>query len=76
VSSAPSPRTEDLNSFVYSTWTDEQDRTLQLNRALSINAGLLNIKHYATVQKFFQTVRSGDEDQVILLAGKNAAAAH
>jgi hypothetical protein len=76
VSSAPSPRTEDLGSFVYSTWTDEQDRTLQLNRALSVNSVLVNIKHYAIVQKFFQTVRSGDEDQVILLAGKNAAAAH
>ena len=76
VSSTPKPRTDDLSSFVYSTWTEEQDRTLLLNRALSVNSVLVNIKFYDLVQKFFQTVRSGDEDQVILLAGKNAAAAH
>jgi hypothetical protein len=76
VTSTPKPRTDDLSSFVYSIWTEEQAGSLQLNRALSVNSVLVNIKFYGLVQKFFQTVRSGDEDQVILLAGKNAAAAH
>jgi len=76
VSSTPKPRTDDLTSFVYSTWTEEQAGSLQLNRALSVNSVLVNIKFYGMVQGFFQTVRSGDEDQVILLAGKSTAAAH
>ena len=76
VSSTPKPRTDDLTSFVYSIWTEEQPGSLQLNRVLAVNSVLVNIKFYGLVQKFFQTVRSGDEDQVILLAGKTAAAAH
>ncbi len=34
---------------------------------------LVNIKYYESVQDFFQTVRAGDEEQVILLAAKTAA---
>ena len=37
VSSTPKPRTDDLNSFVYSTWTEEQAGSLRPNRALSVN---------------------------------------
>jgi hypothetical protein len=73
----PKPRSEDdSSSFVYSTWTDQGDGSLQLNRSLSVDALLVKPKFYETVQKFFQAVRSGDEDQVILLAGKNPAGAH
>jgi hypothetical protein len=34
---------------------------------------LVNIKFYESVQDFFQAVRAGDEEQVILLAAKPAA---
>jgi hypothetical protein len=34
----------------------------------------VNTKFYPSVQDFFQTVRAGDEEQVILLASKNPAA--
>jgi len=76
VSSMPAPRIDDRGGFVYSAWTEGRDGTLALNRALSVNAVLVNSKQYGAVQDFFRTVRSGDEDQVVLLAVKNTAAAH
>jgi hypothetical protein len=46
---------------------------LLLNRNLTWNMMLVNTKYYGSVQDFFQTVRAGDEEQVILLAAKNPA---
>jgi hypothetical protein len=76
VGGSPKPRTEDDSGFVYSAWTEEGAGSLQLNRALSVDAIVVKAKGYELVQKFFQAVRSGDEDQVILLAGKNTAGTH
>jgi hypothetical protein len=38
-----------------------------------VDAMLVMTKYYPTVQDFFQTVRARDEEQVVLLAAKNAA---
>jgi hypothetical protein len=72
ISSLPKPRGADRDSFVYSTWSEGGDESLLLYRALTINTMLVNTKDYAMVRDFFQTVRAGDEDQVVLLAGKGA----
>jgi hypothetical protein len=72
ISSLPKPRGADRDSFVYSIWSEGGDESLLLYRALTINTMLVNTKDYAMVRDFFQTVRAGDQDQVILLADKGA----
>jgi Transglutaminase-like superfamily len=72
VSSVPKPRSDDRASLLYSVSAEGRNGSLLLNRALTVNATLVNTKFYETVQGFFQRVRAGDEEQVILLAAKNA----
>jgi hypothetical protein len=73
VSSVPKPRDLNRTSLLYSVSTDGKNGSLLLNRELTLNMTLVNTKYYASVQDFFQTVRAGDEEQVILLASKNPA---
>jgi hypothetical protein len=73
VSSVPKPRNDDRASLAYSVSAEGRNGALLLNRELTVNAILVNIKYYETIQGFFQRVRAGDEEQVILLAAKNAA---
>jgi hypothetical protein len=73
VSSVPKPRNVDRASLIYSVSTEGGNGSLLLHRELTVNAMLVNIKFYGSVQDFFQSVRAGDEEQVILLAVKNAA---
>jgi hypothetical protein len=73
VSSVPKPRSVDRASLVYSASTEGKNGSLLLNRTLTVDAMLVSTKYYPTVQDFFQAVRAGDEEQVILLAAKNAA---
>jgi hypothetical protein len=73
VSSLPQPHSENRKTLIYSVSAEGKTGTLLLNRELSADLVLANIKYYGSVQDFFQTVRAGDEEQVILLAAKNAA---
>jgi hypothetical protein len=74
VSSVPKPCKVDRASLVYSASTEGETGSLLLNRELTVGAMLVKTEYYPTVQDFFQAVRAGDEEQVILLAAKNAAA--
>ncbi len=73
VSSVPKPRNDNRTSLIYAVSTEGKNGSLLLNRNLTVNMTLVNIKYYESVQDFFQTVRAGDEEQVILLAAKTAA---
>jgi hypothetical protein len=74
VSSVPKPRKDDRTSLVYSISSEGKNgSSLLLHREVSVNLTLVNVKFFGAVHDFFQTVRAGDEEQVILLAAKNAA---
>ena len=73
VSSLPKPCNVDRTSLVYSASTEGKTGSLLLSRELKVDAMLVMTKYYPTVQDFFQTVRARDEEQVVLLAAKNAA---
>jgi hypothetical protein len=73
VSSVPKPRDLNRTGVTYSISADGKSGSLLLNRAIALNLTLVNIKYYATIQDFYQTVRAGDEEQVILLAAKSPA---
>jgi len=43
--------------------------TLHLTRKFDINLVFLEAQYYGALREFFQVVRSGDEDQIILQPG-------
>jgi hypothetical protein len=45
----------------------ENDKsTVHLNRVLNLDLLLLEAKYYPALRNFFQVVRTGDEEQVVL----------
>jgi hypothetical protein len=69
VSSAPRPRSSDLKVAAYTMAAEEANGALHLKRDLMLNILLADLKYYGALRGFFQTVRAGDEDQVIIAPG-------
>ena len=73
VSSLPAPQKSDGHIITYSLNVRNDKGTLHLERQLDMNILLLESKHYPALRSFFQTVRSGDEQQIVLQPGSSAA---
>jgi len=73
VSSLPKPLKDDRTGLVYSLSGETKGVSLVLQRDLTVNLILVNIKFFPSVQDFFQIVRAGDDQQAILLAAKRTA---
>ncbi|HEY8714013.1 MAG TPA: hypothetical protein VIM00_01460, partial [Candidatus Acidoferrum sp.] len=58
----------------YNTTAENKQGTLHLTRKLNIETLSLETKYYGALRKFFQTVRAGDEQQIVALPGATAAA--
>lgn len=73
VSSVPAPQKDDGHVIVYTLKVDNNKNTLHLVRELSVNILLLDSKYYAALRNFYQVVRTGDEQQIVLQPGAAAA---
>jgi Domain of Unknown Function with PDB structure (DUF3857)/Transglutaminase-like superfamily len=73
VSSVPPAKNQDAKSIVYTLKVENDKGTLHLNRELNVDVLLLQPKVYPTLRAFFQIVRAGDEQQVVLQPGGAAA---
>jgi hypothetical protein len=69
VSSLPKSQNQDLHVVAYACAADNNNGTLHLKRKLDINILLLDTKYYSPLRSFFQSVRSGDEQQIVLQPG-------
>ncbi len=69
VSSLPKARTADLKATRYDSSAQVTGGTLTLKRELLLNAIFIQQKFYAQVRDFYQGVRAGDEDQVVIAPG-------
>lgn len=69
VGSLPKPRASDLKTLKYGSEVKASDTSLSLKRELMLNLTLVQVNTYGTVRDFFQTVRAGDEDQIVLEQG-------
>ena len=65
--SLPDARNQDGHVVAYSLKVDDIAGTLHIVRKLSVDAGMFDAKYYAGLRNFFQTVKSGDEQQIVLL---------
>ncbi|HEU4779514.1 MAG TPA: DUF3857 domain-containing protein [Steroidobacteraceae bacterium] len=78
VSSLPKARTADIKVAAYNSSAQVTGGMLSAKRELVLNAIFIQQKFYAQVRDFYQAVRAGDEDQVVVTpaAQPGAAAKH
>ncbi len=74
VSSVPKGRTDAGKVCAYNTTYENKQGTLHLTRSLRIDTISLETKYYGALRNFFQVVRDGDEQQIVLQPGGTAAA--
>jgi len=74
VSSSPQPVRENRQILDYRSSSEVENDSLRLKRELTVSTLFVEAKHYAIVQSFFEVVRSGDEEQIILTPVKKMAA--
>ena len=74
VSSLPKPIDQDKQAVAYTMKVENDKGTLRLTRTLKSDMVFLQPKFYPTVRAFYQMVRNGDEQQILLQPGAAAAA--
>jgi transglutaminase-like putative cysteine protease len=74
VSSVPKELNQDAKAVAYLLKVQDEKGTLHLKRVLRCDLLMIDAKLYPTLRTFFQTVRTGDEEQVIVQPGAAAAA--
>jgi hypothetical protein len=72
IATLPAPAKQDAHILTYTMQAENNKGTLHLNRKLNVDVLMLETKYYAALRNFFQTVRTVDEQQVVL----QPAAAH
>ena len=73
VSSVPKPLTQDSHVVIYKLKVDENKGVLHIQRQLDMQLLMLDVKYYPALRNFFQTVRTADEQQIVLQPGSAAA---
>jgi hypothetical protein len=73
VESMPRNQVEDGKVVTYSLKIGNQNGALQLQRKLNVDFLFLEPKYYPALRNFFQVVRTGDEQQILLQPGMPAA---
>lgn len=69
-SSLPKARDNDAHVVAYALKVEEGPGTLRLTRKLTVDVLVLDPKYYAALRNFFQGVRSGDAEQIVLQPGE------
>ena len=70
VSSVPPPQNQDAKAVTYTLNVEQNTGTLRLKRKLTVNLVMLEQKHYGALRAFFQVVRNGDGEQIVLQPGE------
>ena len=66
VSSLPQPVTQDAKAIVFISKAENNKGTLHLERHLKMDLISLDQKYYSTLRNFYQLVKNGDEQQIVL----------
>jgi hypothetical protein len=66
IANLPKPENVDVKACAYNLTAENNDGALRLRRNLMVNLVILDASHYPALRAFFQTVRNGDEQQVVL----------
>jgi hypothetical protein len=63
----------DLKAAAYTLTAENTNGSLHLKRQLVLNLEYVETKNYPTLRSFFQIVRTGDEQQIIVSTGTASA---
>lgn len=66
ISSLPKPSNIDFKAYSYDLSAEEKDGTLHLRRDVRIALLLVSSKYYDGLRQFFQSMRTADEEQVVI----------
>jgi hypothetical protein len=69
VGSLPKARTADIKVATYNSSVQATGGTLSMKREFVLNTIIVQQKFYEQVRDFFQAVRAGDEDQIVITPG-------
>jgi hypothetical protein len=69
VSSVPKARAADIKVASYNSSAQIAGGTLNVKREFMLNTIVIQQKYYLQVRDFYQTVRAGDEDQIVVTPG-------
>jgi hypothetical protein len=73
VESVPPGQDQDKGLVGYTVKVDNSKDALHLTRKLKVDFMYLETKQYPALRNFFQVVRSGDEEQIVLQPGTATA---
>jgi hypothetical protein len=73
VSSLPPVQNLDAKAALYNLKVENNKGTLHLTRRLNMDLLMIEVKLYPALRNFFQVVRTGDEQQIVLQPGAEAA---
>jgi hypothetical protein len=73
VSSLPKPVDQDKKAVAYTLKVENDKGTLHLTRTLKNDLVFVEAKQYPTLRAFYQMVRTGDEEQIVVLPGGASA---
>jgi transglutaminase-like putative cysteine protease len=71
--SVPAAQNDDKKIVSYTMKAESDKATLHVTRTLGIDVLLVEQKYYPALRAFFQQVRSGDEEQIVLQPGATTA---
>lgn len=74
VSALPKSRNTDLSALVYAISAENTSGAIHVIRKLDLNAIQLDPKYYSALRSFYQGIKAGDEQQVVLLPGSVTSA--
>jgi len=67
ITNLPKPQNQDLRVVGYAVSAENNQGVLHLTRKLDINILRLDTKYYNPLRSFFQMVKAGDEQQIVLV---------
>jgi hypothetical protein len=73
VSSLPSAQNQDAHVVLYSLKAENDKGTIRITRKINVDLLLVDQKYYPSLRNFYQVVRSGDEQQIVLQPGTASA---
>ncbi|MFZ0417194.1 MAG: DUF3857 domain-containing protein [Candidatus Sulfotelmatobacter sp.] len=73
VKSLPPPQDQDKHVVAYNLKVENGPNSLHLARRVAVNFLFIESKYYPGLRNFFETVRTGDEQQIVLQPGTASA---
>jgi len=73
VQSLPQPQNQNGHVVAYNLKAENDASSLHLTRKVTVDFLMIDVKYYPALRNFFQVVRTGDEEQIVLQPGTASA---